>query len=96
MLQALLAERFKLTYHRETRPLPCFALSLQNAGAPVRSFVRPARSHVPAEPECRDDGTNRRTPLESVTQILRDGPCGRVLAGVLPNDRSQAWAGGRG
>lgn len=96
MLQALLAERFKLTYHRETRQLPVFALSLQNAGR-TGPQLRPPSDEATCQPNPNAGATEPtgRTPLESVTQILRDGPCGRVLAGVLPNDRSQAWAGGR-
>ena len=96
MLQALLAERFRLTYHRETRQLPVFALSLQNAGR-TGPQLRPPSDEATCQPNPNAGAMEPtgRTPLESVTQILRDGPCGRVLAGVLPNDRSQAWAGGR-
>src|SRR5688572_17497289 len=96
MLQALLAERFKLTYHRETRQLPVFALSLQNAGR-TGPQLRPPSDEATCQPNPNGGATEPtgRTPLESVAQILRDGPCGRVLAGVLPNDRSQAWVGGR-
>jgi len=96
MLQALLAERFKLAYHRETRQLPVFALSLQNAGR-TGPQLRPPSDEATCQPNPNAGAMEPtgRTPLESVTQILRDGPCGRVLAGVLPNDRSQAWAGGR-
>ena len=96
MLQALLAERFKLTYHRETRQLPLFALSLQNAGR-TGPQLRPPSDEATCRPNPNAGTTEPtgRTPFESVAQILRDSPCGRVLSGVLPNDRSQAWAGGR-
>ena len=97
MLQSLLAERFKLTFHRETRQLPLFGLALANPGRPSPQ-LRPPSDEATCKP--RPDGgasaePAARTPLEAVAQLLRDGPCGRVLAGVLPNDRSQAWAGGR-
>jgi uncharacterized protein (TIGR03435 family) len=96
MLQTLLAERFKLTYHRETRQLPLFALSQVNAGRPGPQ-LRPPSDEATCQPNPNAGATEPtgRTPFESVTQILRDSPCGRVLSGVLPGDRSQAFAGGR-
>jgi len=96
MLQALLAERFKLTYHRDTRQLPVFALSLQNAGR-TGPQLRPPSDEATCKPNPNAGATEPtgRTPFESVAQILRDSPCGRVLGGVLPDDRSQAYAAGR-
>ena len=96
MLQALLAERFKLTYHRETRQLPVFALSLQNAGR-TGPQLRPSSDEATCQPNPNAGATEPtwRTPLEAVAALLRNGPCGRVLGGVLPGDRTQAWAGGR-
>ena len=96
MLQALLAERFRLTYHRETRQLPVFALSLQNAGR-TGPQLRPPSDEATCQPNPNAGATEPtgRTPFESVAQILRDSPCGRVLSGILPGDRTQAWAGGR-
>jgi uncharacterized protein (TIGR03435 family) len=97
MLQALLAERFKLTYHRETRQLPVFGLALATPGRPGPRLLPPSE-----ESACRPSATAgstepppTRTPAEAVALLLRDGPCGRVLGGVLPGDRSQAWVGGR-
>jgi uncharacterized protein (TIGR03435 family) len=97
MLQALLAERFKLSYRRETRQLPLFALALQNAGRPGPQLRAPTDEATcqPRPNAGQAEPPAGRTPLETVAALLRDGPCGRVLAGVLPNDRSQAWAGGR-
>ena len=97
MLQALLAERFKLTFHRETRQLALFGLALSNPGRPGPQLRSPTdEATCPQRP---DGGASAepgaRTPLEAVALLLRDAPCGRVLSGVLPNDRSQAWAGGR-
>jgi len=96
MLQALLAERFRLTYHRETRQLPVFALSLQNAGR-TGPQLRPPSDEATCQPNPNFGATEPtgRTPFESVAQILRDSPCGRVISGVLPGDRNQAFAGGR-
>jgi uncharacterized protein (TIGR03435 family) len=96
MLQALLAERFKLTYHRETRPLPLFGLSLQNQGRPGPRLLPPSgEATCQPRPDAGATEPAARTPFEAVSELLRAGPCGRVLSGVLPNDRSQAWAGGR-
>jgi uncharacterized protein (TIGR03435 family) len=97
MLQTLLAERFKLSYRRETRQLPLFALALQNAGRPGAQLRPP--SDEAACKQSPDGGASSeptaRAPLDAVAQLVRAAPCGRVLSGVLPNDRSQAWAGGR-
>jgi uncharacterized protein (TIGR03435 family) len=97
MLQALLAERFKLTFHRETRQLPLFALGLQNVGRPGPQLRSPSDEATcqPRPDAGQAEPPAGRPPLETVATLLRDGPCGRVLAGVLPHDRSQAWAGGR-
>ena len=40
MMQSLLADRFKLTKHTETRTRPVFDLVLSKAGEPGRSFKR--------------------------------------------------------
>jgi uncharacterized protein (TIGR03435 family) len=97
MLQALLADRFKLTYRRETRQLGLFALALSTPGRPGPQ-LHPPSDQATCKP--RPDGgasvePTARVPLEAVAQLLQAAPCGRVLGGVLPNDRSQAWAGGR-
>ena len=96
MLQALLAERFKLTSHRETRQLPVFALALANPGRPGPQ-LRPPSDEATCQPNPNAGAAEPtgRTPFESVAQLLRDAPCGRFLGGVLPGDRSQASAGGR-
>jgi uncharacterized protein (TIGR03435 family) len=40
MLQSLLADRFKLTVHHETRQLPVYALVLKNSSAAKAAFGR--------------------------------------------------------
>ena len=97
MLQALLAERFKLTFHRETRQVGVFGLALSNQAGPGPQF-RPPSDESTCNPQPTAGASEpppTRTPFEAVALLLRDGPCGRVLGGVLPGDRSQAWAGGR-
>jgi len=97
MLQALLAERFKLTFHRETRQLAVFGLALSNQARPGPQFRPPSdKSTCNPQPTAgASEPPPTRTPFEAVALLLRDGPCGRVLGGVGPGDRSQAWAGGR-
>src|SRR5688572_2082212 len=74
MLQALLAERFKLTFHRETRQLPLFGLALSNPGRPGGQ-LRPPTDEATC-PQRPDGGASAepaaRTPLEAVAQLLRD------------------------
>jgi bla regulator protein blaR1 len=96
MLQALLAERFELTFHRETRQIGLFALALQTPGRPGAELRPPSdEATCKARPDGAPAEPTARMPLEAVSQLLANAPCGRVLSGVLPNDRSQAWAGGR-
>ena len=97
MLQALLADRFKLTFRRETRQLPLFGLALSTPGRTGRE-LRPPTDEATCQQRPAAEASEApaaRSPLEAVALELRNGPCGRVLSGVLPNDRSQAWAGGR-
>jgi uncharacterized protein (TIGR03435 family) len=42
MLQKLLAERFKLTFHREPRELPIYALTIAKGGSKLKESVGPA------------------------------------------------------
>ncbi len=50
MLQALLAERFKLSLHRETRELPVYALTVQKNGAKLKPAAADADAPVPDTP----------------------------------------------
>jgi uncharacterized protein (TIGR03435 family) len=43
MMQTLLAERFKLTFHRETKPMPLFALVVAKNGLKLKEVETPAR-----------------------------------------------------
>jgi uncharacterized protein (TIGR03435 family) len=47
MLQSLLAERFKLVLHRDTRPMPAYALTKGNAGLKLKAATGDG------SPECR-------------------------------------------
>lgn len=49
MLQTLLADRFKLALHRETRQLPGYALTLANGG-PKFQVAEPGRSQISGRP----------------------------------------------
>ena len=42
MMQTLLAERFKLQFHRETKPMPLFALVVGKAGLKLKEAETPA------------------------------------------------------
>lgn len=50
MMQTLLAERFKLTVHRETKELPAYALTVAKGGVKMKEFVE--------SPENSADGPN--------------------------------------
>jgi uncharacterized protein (TIGR03435 family) len=44
MVQALLADRFKLQFHRETKELPTYALVVAKGGPKLKPFVEPDRA----------------------------------------------------
>jgi uncharacterized protein (TIGR03435 family) len=94
MLQSLLADRFKLVMHRETRQRPVFALVLLQAG----KFG--AQLHVHADDSGCDaagsGSTSATSPAAAAIAQLHRFPCGRVVGGLLPYDQNQAWSGGRG
>ena len=97
MLQALLADRFKLTVHRETRQLPVFGLVLASPGRPAAQ-LRPATDEATCEQRplaAPPSAPAARTATDAAALALRDVPCGRITGGILGDDRSQAWAGGR-
>jgi uncharacterized protein (TIGR03435 family) len=73
MVQALLADRFKLSTRADTRPMPAWVLT-KGAGAP--KLRRPTST---AESGCRNDYTYdrlscRNVPLEAFIAWLREGP----------------------
>ena len=95
MLQSLLADRFKLTFRRETRQMPVFALAVVNGNR-----LGPQLRRHPEGTTCQPDApqvTARPTAdrFEQGWVQVRNTPCGRVTGGILQNDRTQAWAGGR-
>jgi len=47
LLQPLLADRFKLTFHHEQREIPVFVLSVEGRGPKMKASVGPASPDVP-------------------------------------------------
>jgi uncharacterized protein (TIGR03435 family) len=96
MLQALLGERFALAVHRETRQLPVFALVLVTAGRPGRGIRPPTDEAVCKEPPpAAAPLPPSQTPTEAAARAIRAVPSGRITGGLLGDDRTQAWTGGR-
>ena len=94
MLQSLLAERFKLVIHHETRQRPVFALVLLQAGKlGPQLHVHADHSGCDATPS---GSTPTSSPEATAVSELHRFSCGRVVGALLPNDPRQAWSGGRG
>jgi uncharacterized protein (TIGR03435 family) len=74
MLQSLLAERFKLTLHRETKELPCFALVAAKSGIKFHEsqttegepVVNPDKTHMTVEV----NGVSATQFLEMLSNVL--------------------------
>jgi uncharacterized protein (TIGR03435 family) len=76
MMQTLLAERFKLVFHRETKPMPVFALVVGKGGSKMKEV------ETPAAPVGPPDG---RASLQSRTAY---GPGMRIM--MSPNGTRMA------
>jgi uncharacterized protein (TIGR03435 family) len=97
MLESLLADRFKMEVHHETRQWPVYALVLVKQGR-----LGPQLQPVPANVACdaassaQASSTDERSPVAIALQHLQQSPCGRVVGGFLvPGDHVQVWGGGR-
>ncbi len=89
MLQSLLADRFKLELHTETRQRNVFGLVLD----------KPSKFGPRIKAHTDDSACTQRVTLppssDPVMDELLKFPCGRVVGGLVPGDSSQAWSGGR-
>jgi uncharacterized protein (TIGR03435 family) len=83
MMQTLLAERFKLQFHRETKQLPVFSLVVAKGGPKMKEVEVPA---VPdgapaAPPDGRGSLQGRMTSGPGIRMMMT--PSGRQLAGYM-------------
>ena len=77
MLQSLLAERFGLELHRETRPQPGFALMVGKSGAKLEAFVPPTvapTESVTAEELQERQRQQAEQRSKAMQQQMRSGP----------------------
>lgn len=96
MLQSLLADRFKMVAHHETRQLPVYALVAIKPGKLGPQLHADAAntscSAASAPQSLKNDGSPEALALQDLQQF----PCGRVAGGfLLPGDHVQVWSGGR-
>jgi uncharacterized protein (TIGR03435 family) len=97
MLQSLLADRFKLALHQETRQRPVYALMMVKAGSLGPQLRRHANNaecqqDVPPSPA---DAKRQSTPAAAAMAAMKRFSCGRVVGGLLPDNESLVWSGGR-
>jgi uncharacterized protein (TIGR03435 family) len=96
MMQSLLADRFKLMVHRETRQAPVFALVMTKPGQTGPELVRhPASDTCAVAPaaEADDSGSKVPPPRSAVGELPR--VCG-VIAHLPTNATGHIRFGGRG
>jgi len=95
MLQSMLAERFKMVAHHETRQLPVYALVVikpGKLGPQLHADAADTSCAANAPQSLKTDGS----PAALALQDLQQFPCGRVAGGFLsPGDHVQVWSGGR-
>ena len=68
MLQSMLAERFKLAYHRETREYQMTVLTVGKSGMKLQRL--PDGAHVPSKSEHLHDGSTRTTQTGTVASLF--------------------------
>ena len=101
MLQSLLAERFKMAVHRETRQSPVYAMELVSPkklgpqlhrhAADSNCLVSTVQGTAPGSGPSQSD-----SPAGRAAAAMQKYPCGRVVGNLLTQgDRSLAWSGGR-
>jgi len=105
MLQSLLAARFKLAVHHESRQRPVLALVLVKSGkhgpqlrsstdeTTCQEFWSGRTEMSPLHPGT--GGTLSIAPSVAALSALQQFPCGRVVGGLLPGEPGQLWSGGR-
>jgi uncharacterized protein (TIGR03435 family) len=54
MIQSLLADRFKLTVHRETKELPIYVLTVAKSGSKLHAAAPAAEENIPLGPPMPD------------------------------------------
>jgi bla regulator protein blaR1 len=105
MLQSLLADRFKLAIHHETRQLPVYALVMVRPGK-LGPQLHPHTEGTPCEAlpagqsgapsKASPNASSAASPAEVAAVALQQFPCGRIVGNLLaPNDHNQVWSGGR-
>jgi uncharacterized protein (TIGR03435 family) len=73
MLQTLLAERFKLTFHRENRELPVYALIVSKSGLKMKEAVEEPATPPPAEEAAKTPAPKDKDGKELMSVDTPDG-----------------------
>jgi uncharacterized protein (TIGR03435 family) len=104
MLQSLLADRFKLAFHYESRQRPVYALMTVKPGK-LGPQLRPPTGGSTCETFSTgltersslhaDSGAAPGSPSGAAMSALQEYPCGRVVGGLLPKEFNHFWSGGR-
>jgi uncharacterized protein (TIGR03435 family) len=78
MMQTLLAERFKLQFHRETKPMPLFALVVGKTGSKMKEVEAPA-----ALPDTPDGRASMQARVATPGMRMTMSPSGVRLTGQM-------------
>jgi len=70
MFQTLLAERFKLQFHREKRELPAFVLTVDKSGSKLKLNTSAENFDIPIKPAGRGRAAGERVPMNYFTWFL--------------------------
>jgi uncharacterized protein (TIGR03435 family) len=79
MLQALLADRFKLTVHRETRELPVYALVIAKGGAKLAPFLADGTTISTGNEHITVQGGGDNTVAVLAAQLAKSRDVGRIV-----------------
>jgi uncharacterized protein (TIGR03435 family) len=91
MMRTLLAERFKLSVHRETREFPAYALRLARRDGRLGPSLHPSATDCVAAAAARARGAQPAPAPDGRPQCGVRAAGGRMMAGAIPLPQLAAW-----
>jgi uncharacterized protein (TIGR03435 family) len=91
MMQSLLAERFKLTFHRENRELPVYALTVAKSGVKIKEAVEEPAATDPDAAKAPEGEMTLNMKQESSGVSMDMGKVGKMHIVTTGNNPVMQW-----